>query len=601
MRFKIQLFLVSLLFSWVSVDAQELIAVDVYVEARGKGTTGTVVELTVRIAPEDLALVGSKIRLRADLLSFGSVVDDLSTELTLDAGGSATLYREWPPGFYDLKVTVSSLARPVIGLSSGQVEIPEAEIPFELPVAATEAPAIGVTPPRKEALHFIPIPDLESLEAFHLEVSAPDGTAFVEFYRNSKLFERRKRPPWSVRVPTRTIVQRSEIRAIALDGMGRYLGEDVIVINNPAGETGVEILLAPDNAVRDGQRPITIAITDRRDVRQVSLHLDDKMVVRWETCPCVTEIPITDLQNTAVVSAEVVDTEGNRFVEVSEVGGGFRGAVWVDLVELQVQVFDSHRVPVIGLDRQNFSVFDDGQEIEIDGVGTLEDQPLSLAIAVDSSSSMTAAFAEVRQAVSGFAENLLTRNDRAALIRFASETEVLVSWSNDPKDVGHALAGVIPGGSTSLNDAIIHSLMEIHSLRGRKALVVLTDGADTSSFSRFADTAWFSRSMRIPIFPITLFNGDPSRYARSMDIPQVVNRHRLDSLANKTGGRAFFRITVDQLPAVYEEISDILRSQYVVWYRPNSNNDSDAFRSIKVKVDKPKLKVRTISGYYPGR
>ena len=132
MRFKIPLFQLFLLLSWVGVDAQELIAVDVHVEARGKGTTGTVVELIVRIAPEDLALVGGKLRLRAKLLAFGSVVDELNTEMALDAGGSATLYREWPPGFYDLKVTVSSLARPVIGLSSGQVEIPEAALSSEL-------------------------------------------------------------------------------------------------------------------------------------------------------------------------------------------------------------------------------------------------------------------------------------------------------------------------------------------------------------------------------------------------------------------------------------------------------------------------------------
>ena len=68
-----------------------MIAVDVRMEARGKGTTGTVVELIVRIAPEDLALVGRILRLRANILSSGEVVDKLNTELMLDAGGSATL------------------------------------------------------------------------------------------------------------------------------------------------------------------------------------------------------------------------------------------------------------------------------------------------------------------------------------------------------------------------------------------------------------------------------------------------------------------------------------------------------------------------------
>ena len=143
--------------------------------------------------------------------------------------------------------------------------------------------------------------------------------------------------------------------------------------------------------------------------------------------------------------------------------------------------------------------------------------------------------------------------------------------------------------------------MQIHSLRGRKAVVLLTDGVDTSSYSSFSDTKWFSHSMRIPIFAITLATGDPHRIARFSDIPDVRNRHLLTTLTNETGGRAFFRITVAQLPTVYEEISEILRSQYVIWFRPDPSKALDKFRSIKVKVGDPKLKVRTISGYYSGR
>ena len=310
---------------------------------------------------------------------------------------------------------------------------------------------------------------------------------------------------------------------------------------------------------------------------------------------------VRDLQKTVILSAEIVESDGNRFVEVSRIGDGFGEGIRVDLVELQIQVFDSHDVPVTGLDRQNFSVFEDGQEIRIDGVGTLEDQPLSLVIAVDSSSSMITDFPKIRRAVAGFADGLLAPGDRTALIRFASNSEVLISWSENPEDIRRGLAEVYPRGSTSLNDAIIQSLMQIHGRRGRKAVVLLTDGADTSSFSSFRDTKWLANSMRIPIFVITLAPGDAHRYAKMRDIGDVQDRHRMVSLAKETGGRAFFQITYDHLPSVYNEISEILRSQYVLWYRPDPNKALDTFRSITVRVDKPKLKVRTISGYYPGR
>jgi len=185
------------------------------------------------------------------------------------------------------------------------------------------------------------------------------------------------------------------------------------------------------------------------------------------------------------------------------------------------------------------------------------------------------------------------------LIHFSSQSEVLVSWSTDPKDIARGLADIIPDGSTSLNDAIIQALMNLHNHRGRKALVVLTDGWDNSSFASFADTRWFARSMRVPLFIIVLSTADPVRYANGFEVVDLKNRHRLDTLARKSGGRAFFRVTLDRLPSIYAEIAEILRSQYVIWYRPDIADDDDRFRSIEVKVADTRLKVRTISGYYP--
>lgn len=617
-RLNFLLFVLLLPFAGVSVDAQGLIPIDVDVEALGKGATGTVVRLAVRIAPEDRALVGHRLQLGATLLvlhrepnqpgiSSQSLIDHMSAVVALDAKGSVTIYREWLPGSYYLKVTVNSLSRPVFGLWSREVEIPTADLPFE-PPAATAASAYEVTPPKNNALHFIPIPGLNSIDDFHVGVVIPDGTASVEFFQGSELFERRTRPPWSIRVPMRMVIQRSEIRAIALDAVGRYLGEDAIVINRPAGERLIKILIAPDSAVRNGRRPITVAVYDQRDFQQLRLSLDDEVVARWKACPCITEIAVADVQNAKVLYAEVVDFDGNRFVDVKATEGNFEHAVRVDLVELQVQVFDSHDVPVIGLDRLDFSVFEDGREIEIEGVGTSQDQQLLLVIVVDSSGSMTENFPAVRQAVIGFAEDVLTRGDRAVLIRFSTNTEVLVPWSENMEDIERGLAEVETAGSTSLNDAIIESLMQFHGLRGRKAVVLLTDGEENSSFAGFVDTMWFSHSMRIPIYSIRLFTGNPRHLKASddsasegMEVSGVRARQHLETLAKNTGGQTYFRIQIEKLPKVYEEISEILRSQYLLWYRPDPNKASDGFRSITVKVDKPNLKVRTISGYYVGR
>ncbi len=601
LRFLVILLLLCLPSSPRNIHPQELILLDVQVEVLGRGASGTVVGLLVGIAPEDRALVGDRLQIRATLSSPGDVIDEVSVDALVDSRGIATVYREWSPGDYHLKVTASSLTGPAIGLASVEVEIPKAETPFQPPSPKAEESAVGITPPKGDALHFISIPNLDRLAAFSLEVAVPEGCSSVDFFQDDKLLIRRKSPPWSVQVKTRMILERSEFTARALDAMGRILGEDAIVINSPAGKSGLRILIAPESAGLNGRRSVTVAVLDRREFQELSLNLDDVTVARWKTCPCVTEVPMNDLQNANILSAEIVDSRGNRFVEVSRVGRGFGEGIRVDLVELQVQVSDAHDVPVIGLDQKDFSVFEDGQEIEIDGVGTQKNQTLSLVIAVDSSESMLQSFSEIRRAVTGFADNILSPGDQAALIRFSSNSEVLVSWSNNPVDIRQGLAEVYPRGATSLNDAVIQSLMQIHGRRGRKAVVLLTDGADTSSLSSFSDTQWFSKSMRVPIFVITLATGDPHRYAKTRDIQDVRDRDRMMTLARETGGRAYFQITTDRLPSVYQEISDILRSQYVLWFRPDPEKPVNRFRRIEVRVNDRKYKVRSASGYYPGR
>ena len=100
---------------------------------------------------------------------------------------------------------------------------------------------------------------------------------------------------------------------VALDAEGNYLGEDAIVLNNPSGQIGVQILLAPESSITNGRRAITVATTTgKKEVHQVSLHLDAEMIARWATCPCVIEVPVAKLQGAAILSAEVGRTAAAR-------------------------------------------------------------------------------------------------------------------------------------------------------------------------------------------------------------------------------------------------------------------------------------------------
>jgi VWFA-related protein len=397
-----------------------------------------------------------------------------------------------------------------------------------------------------------------------------------------------------VSIPLGDIIRRTEIRAVALDSKGNYLGEDAIVLNNPGGQIGVQILLAPDSSIVGGRRTVTVATTaGKKDIHQVTLHLDAEMIARWATCPCVAEVPVSKLQGAAILSAEVVDAEGTRGDAVYTLGGGggFVGSVRVELVELPVVVLTESGSPMIGLELANFTVFEDEEEVEVEGFGTTADLPLSLAIAVDTSGSMIEDFPKVRRAVSGFTDELIEEGDQAVLIRFSWDAKVQVNWTDNIKALVGDLDTVVPEGGTSLHDAVVRSLEQFRGRRGRQAVVLLTDGEDTTSRTDWQVAERFAHTMRIPIFSIGLSVGKLDFSARKV----------LKGLAAETGGEAFFPKHVEELPAVYARIAELLRSQYLLWYPSPSEKPVEAFRTIDVTVDKPDAVVRTIAGYYPGK
>jgi len=254
-------------------------------------------------------------------------------------------------------------------------------------------------------------------------------------------------------------------------------------------------------------------------------------------------------------------------------------------------VLDERDLPVAGLQQADFTVLEDGQQVEIEGFGTTADLPLSLAIAVDTSGSMVEEFDDVKKALRGFADSLLEEDDSVVLIRFAWDATVEVAWTEDVRQVEGRFDRFQPDGGTSLHDAVVRSLEQFRGRRGRQAVVLLTDGEDTTSRTGWSVAERFAHTMRVPIFPIGLGLG-------SLDFS---SRGVLKSLAAETGGEAFFPKSVEELPAVYARIAELLRSQYLLWYASPSSKPFDEFREIAVEVTKAGLKVQTIRGYYPGK
>lgn len=570
------------------------LALNASVESLGRGSGGTVVGVIFQIAPEDRQRTGERVRVVTTLRSGDRITDRQSAVAEVELDGTVMLYREWPPGPYELQIAVASVDGLAAGVWFGDIEVEQLETPFEAPEGApVDAVALELTPPREGGVKFKPPPNLGGLGAVQLEVEAPENTASVEFFHDDRALGRRNRAPWTVSIPLGEIIRRTEVRAVALDDEGNFLGEDAIVLNNPSGQIGVKILLAPEASAIDGERTITVAVSGGNEIQQVNLHLDAELIARWAACPCVVEVPVERLGQAAILSAEAIDADGTRGDAVVNLGGdgGFAGSVRVELVELPVVVLDARGAPVTGLSQPDFEVFEDGVPVQVEGFGTTQNLPLSLAIAVDTSGSMIEDFPKVRAAVRGFTDELLEPGDQTVLIRFAWDARVEVAWTDDIRKLVGNLDTVQPEGGTSLHDAVVRSLEQFRGRRGRQAVVLLTDGEDTTSRTGWNTAERFAHTMRIPIFSIGLGVGKLAFASRKV----------LGGLADETGGEAFFPKNVEELPAVYARIAELLRSQYLLWYTSPSDKPAEEFRKIEVRTASPEHTVKTISGYYPGK
>lgn len=566
------------------------VALRTEVQTLGKGPQAMIVGVVVQVAPEDRTRVGERCQLRVVLLRGGKVVDSQSSVVTLESDGSALVYREWEAGEGEVRVFLEALEGGASGSWSGKVDVVRVDTPFQPEgKAPVEAVALTAQPPSEGVVRFLPPPRSGGIGALQLEVEAPPEAARVAFSRDGEPLGDRQRAPWTVSVSMGEVARRTVVAAQAFAADGRLLGEDALVLNAAPQQIPVELLVGkPMGAVT----PVTVAIGRDQQTEDVVLKLDDRPVARWVSCPCVAQLPSDDVARAKVISAEAQGAAGKRGEAVRVAGlEGFQAEVQVEVVELPVNVFDRAGAPVGSLTKDAFRVLEDGKEVAIEGFGTTADLPLSLGIVVDTSGSMVEPFPAVRKAVAGFARSLLRPQDSYFLTTFSFEPVARIAWNADKGAIEPALDRIVPEGGTSLNDAIVRGLEQFRGRRGRSALVVLTDGDDTTSRTAWDVALRYVKTARTPVFPIGF----------QLSKLDIFVKRRLRELAEATGGEYFQAPKSGDLESAYARIDAQLRSQYLLTYRSPSSKGRDTFRAVTVEVRGEGLVARTLAGYYPAQ
>jgi Ca-activated chloride channel family protein len=269
----------------------------------------------------------------------------------------------------------------------------------------------------------------------------------------------------------------------------------------------------------------------------------------------------------------------------------------VDIVSLNVTVMDGVQRYVTDIDENEFSVFEDGVKQDITFFNRRQ-QPIALSLLLDSSASMEQHLPILQSAAVNFVRRLKS-DDLAQVIDFDSSVQVRQGFTGNQPELEGAIGKMQAGGSTSLHNAIYIALKELRKVRAvseedvrRQALVVFSDGEDTSSLVSFDEVLDLAKRSETAIYSIALRGADVQ--TKGFREAEFVMR----TLAQETGGRSFFPARIDDLNGVYSQIADELASQYTLGYTSKNGRRDGAWRRVVVQVSRPSLTPRAKKGYY---
>src|SRR5271165_5464801 len=272
----------------------------------------------------------------------------------------------------------------------------------------------------------------------------------------------------------------------------------------------------------------------------------------------------------------------------------------VKLVNVFTTVTDSAGSPVSTLKEEDFQVFEDDKPQKIAVFHRESELPLSIVVAIDTSLSTRGDQKLELESARRFAHAILRPIDGLSLFQFSEIVDQVTPFTSDVKVIDRAINHVRSGAATALYDTLYLGSDALLDRRGRKVMVVITDGGDTVSKTSYQEAVREAQQAEVILYSIIIV---PIENSAGRDIG---GEHALIQLSRDTGGKYFYASSLDQLDAAFRQISDELRTQYLIAYYPSARLSDSEFRHIEIKInpstpDYPnpsELQVRHRTGYY---
>ena len=271
----------------------------------------------------------------------------------------------------------------------------------------------------------------------------------------------------------------------------------------------------------------------------------------------------------------------------------------VKLVNVFVTVTDEHGAPIANLKKDNFELREDGKEQKISVFDKESALPLSIVLAVDTSLSTRKDLPLELASARRFAHAILRPIDALSLYQFSEIVNEVVPFTSDLGRIDRGIDRIRMGAATAMYDALFLGAQALEPRQGRKVMVIITDGGDTMSKVDYKEAVRAAEEAEAILYSIIVV---PIEASAGRD---TGGEHALIQLSDDTGGKYFYAKSLTQLDDAFRQISDELRTQYLLAYYPSQRFADSDFRRIEVKLTgvdgSPEYKTRHRTGYYTSK
>lgn len=439
-----------------------------------------------------------------------------------------------------------------------------------------------------------------------IDVSAavPPSTASVEFYLDDARVAERTRRPFAAKIRLGAVPRVCTIRVVALDADRAVVGEDSATLNQRAEVLGVEIV-SPRDSVVESKTMIELRphVPDGAQLAGIDLFWNDRKLATFTAPPYRYELTLPKRREFGYIRAVARDASGAMAEDAKVINSeGAAETVQIDAVELQVIVQDGAGRNVEGLGSQDFTVKEDGVPVSVEAHDNAND-PITVGLVVDASGSMQVAMASVMEYATEFLRHSLSPGDQTFIVSFSDMPSLYRPLTTDLEHLTASVYDMHATGMSAIWDSVVFGLDQIRGVRGKRALLLFTDGLDNGSRATALGAMQYAQEVGVPVYVVMLYTGGARTVFNSAAGTMIrlpADDDPLKLVAEGSGGVLMKFPRQQDLPKLFQQVRDDTRGAYALTFVSQSRKKRSELRKISVTVPGRRgLVVRAPTAYRP--